>query len=520
MELSLKEKIGQTVIVEIRPGGGREYEERIAKYIAENHIGGIFVGNEIIKDNEVKGSETRDFIKRLQKEAKIPLIVCADTECGCGIAFREKTILPHPMALGATDDASLAYAYGKATALESVDMGLNLSLSPVADLLCNRNNFLTGVRSLGDDPDRTAPLLKEMIKGMKESGYGACLKHFPGDGVDWRNQHFTTTANSLSMEEWEKKHGRVFRELIEEGVASVMVGHISLPAWQGDEKIKGLTPPGTLSKRVVTDLLKGKLGFDGAVMSDALNMGGYLGWFPTAEEANVYSVKSGIDLLLWPSRGYIDAMEAAIRTGEVPMSRLDDAVERILTTKERLGLFGEAKKPSAEEGTRYAKETAQRIAERSLVLRADAPHFRPLQKKTGKMLLLPISEWPTFSEEITPIKQGLEDRGFAVDMLTDYWIEEIRETDYDYHIYVVGHGFSLGLSQNSFPTIWGSLCFSAEKSAVVSLQSPYYYEDYFRFAPVYIDAFSSSPASQEAAIRLLFGEIEAEGNLPVHIPTK
>ena len=517
MELTLREKIGQTMIVEFKPNGSRDYEERITAFILKNNIGGIFVGNEIIKDDHANGNETRAFLERLQKEAKIPLIVCADTEYGCGLAFKEKTQLPTPMALGATDDPALAYAFGKATALESVAMGLNMSLSPVADLLVNRNNYLTGVRSVGDDPDKTVPLLKDMVKGMQENGYGACIKHFPGDGVDWRNQHFITTSNTLSMDEWEDKHGRVFRELIQEGVASVMVGHISLPAWQGEETLKGQNPPGTLSKRIVTDLLKGELGFDGAAMSDALNMGGYLGYFPTAEEQNIHSIKCGIDLLLWPSAGYMERMEQAVLSGEVSMSRLDDAVERIMRTKERLGLFTTRSVSDEKEATRYAREAAQRIAEKSLVLRADRPDFRPLTKKNGKILLLPVSEWATFSEELRPMIEGLKERGFEVDVLTDYWLEEIKDTDYDYHIYVVGHGFYLGLSKNSFPTIWASLCYGAEKSVVVSLQSPYYYEDYFRFAPVYVDAFSASPASQSAVLRLLFGEIEAEGKLPVAV---
>ena len=517
MNLSLREKIGQTVIVEFRPNGSRDYEEKMAQFIIENNIGGVFVGNEIIKDNHADGNETRFFLERLQKEAKIPLIVCADTEYGCGIALGEKTMLPHPMALGATDDAALAYEFGKATALESIDMGMNLSLSPVVDVLYNRNNYLTGVRSVGDNPDKTIPLLKEVVRGMQENGYGACIKHFPGDGVDWRNQHFVTTVNALPMEEWNRQHGRVFRELIHAGAASVMVGHISLPAWQGEEQLKGMTPPGTLSKRIVTDLLKEELGFDGAVMSDALNMGGYLGWFPTAEEHNLHSMKIGIDMLLWPSPGYIDAMEKAVLSGEISPERLDDAVRRIMRTKEKLGLFEKRVLPDAKAASQYARQTAQKIAEKSLVLRADQPDFRPLTKKKGKVLLLPISEWPTFSEELKPMIAGLRERGFQVDMLTDYWLPEIQDTDYDYHIYVVGHGFYLGLSQNSFPPIWSSLCYGAEKSVVVSLQSPYYYEDYFRFAPVYVDAFSSSPASQEAVLRLLFGEIEAEGKLPVVI---
>ena len=517
MNLTLREKIGQTVIVEFQPNGSRDYQEKTAEYIRKNNIGGIFVGKEIIKDDCADEAETRAFLERLQQEADIPLLVCADTEYGCGLAFQGKTMLPTPMAVGAAADRALAFEFGKATALESVSLGMNLSLSPVADLLVNRNNYLTGIRSVGDDPDAAVPLLKGIVRGMKENGYGACIKHFPGDGVDWRNQHFVTTANTLSMEEWENLHGRVFRELIEEGVASVMVGHISLPAWQGEETLRGQNPPGTLSKRIVTDLLKGKLGFDGAVMSDALNMGGYLGYFPTAVEQNLHSIRCGIDLLLWPSEGYMDAMEQAVLSGEIPMSRLNDAVERILRTKERMGLFGKRTLPDAEKATVYAKETARRIAEKSLVLRADQPGFRPLTKKTGKLLLLPVSEWQSFSEELRPLIEGLEARGFTVDMLTDYWLPEIRETDYDYHLYVVGHGFYLGLSRNSFPTVWSSLCYGAEKSAVISLQSPYYYEDYFRLAPVYIDAFSAAPASQEAALRLLFGEIEAEGKLPVRI---
>src|SRR5450759_2381602 len=136
------------------------------------------------------------------------------------------------MALGAANSPELAFAYGKYVALESRSVGVDWVLNPVSDLNLNPFNPIINVRSISDDPDRAIRLLSQQIKGLQENGVAATIKHFPGDGVDFRDQHLLTSCNSLPIDVWKQKHGKVFKALIDSGVACIMPGHITLPAYQ------------------------------------------------------------------------------------------------------------------------------------------------------------------------------------------------------------------------------------------------------------------------------------------------
>ena len=210
--------------------------------------------------------------------------------------------MPYMMALGATKNEQLAYDYGKATALEARYIGANWTFSPVCDLNINKRNPLINVRGLTDDANLGCKMLSNIIKGMQENGIAACAKHFPGDGVDYRDQHITTTCNSLSMEEWWSTFGKTYKAFIDSGVKTIMAGHITLPDYPQELSKKfGLPLPATLNKHLITDLLKGELGFEGIVVTDALNMGGFKGWFDSQEVAELESFKAGCDMMLWPT---------------------------------------------------------------------------------------------------------------------------------------------------------------------------------------------------------------------------
>lgn len=173
----------------------------------------------------------RNTIQQYVDNADIPILMTSDFENGCGSMLKGLTPLPYLMSLGATNSEELAYEYGKATALEARSVGANWSFSPVCDLNINKRNPLINVRGLTDDPDLAIKLLNEVIRGMQENGLAACAKHFPGDGLDWRDQHIMTTNNTLSFEEWKKLSGKVFQSVIDNGVYSIMPGHITLPSY-------------------------------------------------------------------------------------------------------------------------------------------------------------------------------------------------------------------------------------------------------------------------------------------------
>src|SRR5690606_33233501 len=157
----------------------------------------------------------------------------------------------------------------------------------------------TNIRAVSDRADLATRLLRQVVRGMQDNGLAATAKHFPGDGVDYRDQHLVTTRNSLSAEEWLAQHGAVFQALIDDGVYSIMTVHIVPPAFQTPEP-DGRYLPCTLSYELTTELLKNKLGFEGVVVSDALIMGGYLGWYERTR-ADLECFKAGTDMLLWPT---------------------------------------------------------------------------------------------------------------------------------------------------------------------------------------------------------------------------
>ena len=231
-QMTLKEKVYQTVI---QRSERYIYDDESAEnLLKEKPMGGFFVGEEIIGSKAMKGDDVVRAIERAKKNLKIPPIICADTEFGCGYMFPDGRYsnFPWQMTLGATGNLEYAYEFGKYTAIPAREIGVNLSLGPVSDLSMNFLNPVVNTRSLGDNPELVKEMLKSMISGMQEYGMGATAKHFPGDGVDYRDQHYVLVANTLSVEEWKKTFGAVYKELIDSGVLCIMAGHISLPAYQ------------------------------------------------------------------------------------------------------------------------------------------------------------------------------------------------------------------------------------------------------------------------------------------------
>ena len=387
-DLSLREKVLQTVV--LRLNNGRES--------AVKNAGAAFFFGEIITESEDCGlDQARQTLRKYTDQCSIPMLITSDFENGCGSMLKGLTPLPYMMSLGATNSEEIAYNYGKATALEALSVGANWSLSPIVDLNLNRRNPLINVRSLTDDPDLAIRLLKQVIRGMQENGLGACAKTFPGDGIDWRDQHCMTTTNNLSWEDWKRLSGRVFQEVIDDGVYSIMPGHITLPAYQKERASNGMFLPATLSHELITKLLKGEMGFEGVVVTDALDMGGFNGWYKDWETSEIEAFKAGCDMLLWPTESYVDNMVEAVENGYVSMERLDDAVSRILNMKEKLGLFdtGNQCVPLTREDEAFVQQTQIQTAEHSITLVRDDGNFFPLSRRKPKKS--PCAPSPTMS---------------------------------------------------------------------------------------------------------------------------
>ncbi len=510
--LSLRQKAQQTAVLRIRKD-----------QFVPDQVGAAFFFGEIITEASDIGLENgRKLLARYEENADIPLLVTSDFENGCGSMLRGLTILPYMMSLGAANDAQLAYDYGKATALEARSVGANWTFSPVSDLNVNPRNPLVNVRGLTDDPSLACRLLPEIVRGMQDHGLAACAKHFPGDGVDWRDQHIVTTVNSLTMAEWKQQHGRVFQALIDAGVYSIMAGHISLPAYQR-ERVDGMCLPATLSHELICGLLKGEMGFEGVVVTDAMDMGGFNGWYPSQHQTEIEAFKAGNDMLLWPTPQYVDNLVAAVESGEVPMARLDDAVNRILTMKEKLGLFSgpSLRLPTAEEKS-FVRGVARRTADASLTLLRDDMRLFPLSPVTRRRIaVIPVTHHQPALEESALLCRLLSRRGFDVCEYPE-GITDAQTQSHDLIIYAL---FSRPFRPIGFLDFMGSeavkvqraLQCAREKTLVVSFGSPYFAEQYFERALTVVNAYSMLSPSVEAFVRAAVGEGEFTRFSPVHI---
>lgn len=513
-ELSLKEKILQTVVIRVNKD----------KFVSDK-VGAAFFFGEIITDADEMGLDTaRNTIKQYVDNADIPILMTSDFENGCGSMLKGLTPLPYLMSLGAANCEKIAYDYGKATALEARSVGANWSFSPVCDLNINKRNPIVNMRALTDDPDLAIRLLNEVIRGMQENGLAACAKHFPGDGLDWRDQHIVTTQNTLSLEEWKKLSGKVFQSVIDNGVYSIMPGHITLPSYQREVFTNGMKLPATLSYELITNLLKKEMGFSGVVVTDALNMGGFNGWYKDKEHSEIESFKVGCDMMLWPTENYVKNMTEAIENGYVSMERLDDAVSRILEMKEKLGLFEKENNYTklSEDDKKFVLDTQKKTAEASITLVRDKENFFPISpEKTKRIAVIPVTHHEPAFEEAELLCSELENHGFDV----TYFKNGVTDSDIDENDLIIYALFSrpnrpfgfLDFHTEEADKLLTSLKYGVEKTIAVSFGSPYFGEQYFERALAYVNAYSMLSPSVKAFVCAAVGEIEFTEFSPVKL---
>ncbi len=542
--LTLREKIGQTMMVlsdyqTHKKIGGGSLDSFFVKY----PVGGLFISewhreNYMPKKQKPYYESVPKMIGEYNVASPFPLFVCEDFEKGAGYYYDNCTKTPAIMALGAANNPELAYAYGKVVSQESRALGFNWLLHPVADLNINPLHPLIIERSISDNYEIALPLLREQARAMKDCGVISTIKHFPGDGATIRDQHLITSANNLSMADWKKSFGVVFETLIKDETPSIMIGHIQFPAYQTDS-INGVLPPATLSKDIMTKLLKNEMGYRGVLMSDAMNMGGAMGYYESVFEASVQSFVAGCDMILWPDLAFMDTVEARILRGEIPMERLDDAVERIWALRDKYGFLEkkpEVVTPLPADHASYTEEKMTALAESAVTLIQDKNSDIPLDKeKIKKILLVNISYTdPSVSKrdrekDFVVAQEELTARGFEVDMVTDFhlWNWEWRfnsgELDkYDKFLVCFENSFfdpvgSSFLKGREAFALWMVRVLPKEKVIAVSFSNPYYNTFYLGPNPLLINAYSRDAFMQKAAVKVLMGEVKATAKSPVDL---
>jgi len=534
-QLSLREKIGQTMMITSDYYAHMQIgDSSIERFLEKYPIGGMFMAQWLFSYNKPDDLLYEEFIPRIMQEydaaSKYPMFFSEDFERGTGYLYNTGTKQPVLMTLGAANDTSLAYKYGQILSQESRALGINWLLHPVADLNMNPLHPLVIERAVSDNEAIALPILRAQIRGMHNQGVVSTVKHFPGDGATIRDQHLITSANNLSFEDWEKTFGTVFQTLINDGCPTIMVGHLQFPAYQ-KETIDGMLPPATLSKEIMQDLLKTKMGFSGVVISDAMNMGGTAGFYDNPLERSIECFIAGADMILWPDLTYMDTVEARILRGEISMERLDDAVERIWAIREHFNLLTKQEKiaqPLPLNHKEFVEQTFTDLAQKSVTLIKDVNNDIPLSPEKTKRIFIANISHNDHRAELQVLKEELIARGFEVrlehDMHLHRWQWRWDTSIVNYDKYIVAfenHYFNpIGsplLKDAEAYSLWTIKELPKDKVIGISFSNPYYNTFYLEPNPLLINAYSSDPFMQKAVVRLLMGEIKATATSPVEL---
>ncbi|QOR46870.1 beta-hexosaminidase [Trueperella pecoris] len=329
--MTIEEKIGQLFV----NMGAERTEEYLTNVLNTYHIGAV-------RYNPGLAAEVWEQNYILQTKSKIPLLIAANTEAGGNGACKDGTYVGHEVKVAAAHNPKWAYELGRVSGVEAAAIGCNWSFAPIVDIMRNWRNPIISSRAFSSDPDQVLQLSRAYMKGIMESGILPAAKHFPGDGIDERDQHLSASVNSYSVEEWDATFGKVYQGLIDDGLPSIMAGHIMLPSYQAhfnpDMEIEDLLPA-TLSKEILTNLLREKMGFNGVVVTDASHMVGLTGAMKR-KELLPRAIAAGCDLFLFfndPDEDFRWMLEG-YHAGVITDDRLHEALERILGLKARIGL--------------------------------------------------------------------------------------------------------------------------------------------------------------------------------------
>lgn len=385
-----EEKIGQLFI----NMGAERTEEYLTGILNNYHIGGV-------RYNPGKAEEVYEQNKILQENSKIPMLIAANTESGGNGACTDGTYIGHEIKVAATNDKKYAYELGRVSGVEAAAIGCNWSFAPIVDLLRNWRNPIISTRTWSADVDQTIELSLEYMRGIQESGIAPAAKHFPGDGIDERDQHLSAAPNHYSTEEWDASFGRVYGALFEAGLPSIMAGHIALPSYvrkfKPDATIQEANMPATLSKEILTDLLRDQMGFNGVVVTDASHMVAMTAAMKRSDMLP-QAIAAGSDLFLFfndPDEDFQWMMEG-YKNGVITEERLTEALTRILGMKAMLGLHKKAKTeilPAKEEamakiGLPENVAIAAEVADKAITLVKNNENIFPISVESKKRVLL------------------------------------------------------------------------------------------------------------------------------------
>jgi beta-N-acetylhexosaminidase len=531
--MTLREKLGQLLVPsyfgEFTSTESIEFKE-LVRQVEEDHVGGFMLASKMTPVGIVRSRAypAAALVNELQRRAKVPLLFSADFERGTTMRLAEGTGFPFAMAIAAGGRPEDAYTVGKVTAREARAIGVRWIFAPDADVNDNPANPIINIRSFGEDPAQVAEYVTQFVRGIEENGALATAKHFPGHGDVILDSHLGLPTVPGDPQRLEAVELLPFRAAIAAHVSTIMSGHLAVPAIEPDA-----TLPATLSRRVLTDLLRKQMGFEGLVVADGLEMGGISTAFSPGEAA-VRAMEAGVDVLLLPqsTEATLVALEEAVRSGRLSESRIDESVRRILAAKARVGLDREHFVDLAEIGRELNRTenlaAAQEIADRGVTLLRDEDHLLPLDAtRPARYLLVALSADPDpypgeglekeLRSEIDSLAVLRADSRIAtVDRL-----EIPPANSYDAAIVALYVRVADGKGQLGLPPAQAAflerLLTRGRPVIVVCFGNPYLISR-FPAARTWLAEFSTNDVAERAAARALLGQTSITGRIPVTVP--
>ena len=522
--MTLREKIGQMIVTGVlgdyKNVNGEKFAE-VRKQIVENKVGGfVFYRGDAL--------ELAALTNEMQAISKVPLFMAADFERGLPMQIRSGTSFTHNMGIAAAGNPQDSYRKGQIIASEMRAIGINWLYGPVSDVLNNPANSMVNVRSYGENPETVSKFVAEEVRGLRAGGVISTAKHFPGHGDTAQDSHINTPTININRARFEAVELAPFRAAIAAGLDSFMTAHIALPQITGDEI------PASLNPKINRDLIRKELKFDGIITTDSLGMGAIVKNYKGTDGA-VAAIKAGADIALLPPnvKETIDALETAVKTGEIPETQIDDSVRRLLKVKYRIGLVNNhsvdlnqvSKLVEKPENVKFAND----LAERSMTLLRNENKVLPLDlKRAGKTLFI-IAAGDDDADQGAVFKAAIEQRVKTARVVK----VDKRTTSAEYaqllsdvksaETVVIGAFVkraalkgTVALPDEEAEFVRQAIS-ANQKTAVVAFGSPYLLQQSPQ-AKSYLAAWAVEDVAQTAGVRAIFGETAITGKSPVALP--
>ena len=513
-------------------------DEAYLKGVAAQGFGGLMC-------RTMKSGELYNLTRILQENSRIPMLIAGNMEAGMNQCCETGTRVGCPMAIAATGQVEYAAQLGRIIGEEADALGMNWAFAPVVDIDMNWRNPITNTRTFGSHAQQVAEMGAAYVEALQSHGVAACIKHFPGDGVDERDQHLVTSVNALDADTWMETYGKVYQTCIDRGALTAMAGYMMQPAWSKrlnpqlkDEEIL----PGALSKELLTGLLRGRLGFNGTIITDSSAMAG-LGCAMARRNALPTCINAGCDMILFAKNmeedlGYI---RDALDQGVISPERLDEAVIRVLGLKAALKLpqrrkagtvAADPEKIAALVGNQEHLAVSRQVADHSITLVKEEPGVLPLTPERYPRLL------------VYPKEAGSTDLAFGVESRVNAVVERLRQAGFQVDVFKPAKGFEgIEAPMSSVTDNYDALIYVANMATksnqtvvrlewaqpmgadcpifihelpnlFISLENPYHLADVPRIR-TYINTYGSTDEILDSLVEKLLGHSRFEGQSPV-----